>query len=48
MQVGSYETKRGKRFRIELKGGKVIKGLTKDEYHELFYGIRDRAVNRGC
>lgn len=48
MQVGSYDTKRGRRFRIELKDGKVIKGLTKAEYHEIYYGMWNRCMSRGA
>lgn len=46
MQVGNYNTRRGRRFRIELKNGKVIKGLTEDEYQEIYCGIRSRVLNR--
>lgn len=36
MIIGSYETKRGKRFRLELSSGKVIRGLTEDEFNEIW------------
>jgi len=45
MQTGSYDTKRGKRYRFELSTGKTIRGLTESEFREIWNGIviRQRA-----
>ena len=42
MQIGSYQTKRGKRYRLELKTGKTIRGLTESEVYEMMNGFVSR------
>jgi len=42
MIIGSYDTTRGKRYRLELSTGKIIKGLTESEFNEIWESIVTR------